>query len=235
MSSSLTLSDSVVFCSTLIKGQRLDVNNQQPGLTMGNIVLGRVVGPPFIWRQNRATTNFPISAAGGTDYAVSLPNLSRIETQWLQDAAGKDIPLEGAIALPKNSTQARPVKVAPQYDDNQGNITFRFNSTPSAPYMAFFDFQQKPQLMTSFASNWGPVADEYGYIFNMGLLAFAGLLVNDARFTIWERDFVSNLLGAQDGLDEQAKAIFIGDWMNVTRTFQRSQAAGQAGAQGRSQ
>ena len=235
MASTFTLSDSAVFCSTLIKGQVLNINNQMPGLMMGNIVLQRILGAPFIWRANRANASIPITEAGGTDYVMSLPLLGRIETQWLTDSSGNEMPLEGAIALPKNSNVARPVKVAPQYDNNAGSITMRFDQTPDASYTAYFDYQQKAQLMTSFGSSWGPVADEYSYIFNLGLLAFAGLVVNDARFPIWEKDFISSLLATQDGLDEQAKAIFIGDWMNVTRTAARSQAMGQSGAQARNQ
>jgi len=235
MASTLTFSDSAAFCSTLLKNQLLNVNNQQPGITMANIIKQRILGAPFIWRANRGHAAFAISQLGGTDYAQALPTLGRIETQWLTDAEGNDMPLQGAVALPKNSSVARPTIAAPQYDDNAGNITFRFNYTPDADYTANFDFQQKPTLMTSFGSLWGPVADEYGYLFNIGLLALAGLLVNDTRFPIWEKDFVSGLLATQDGLDEQAKAIFIGDWMNVTRTFQRSQAAGQTGAAGRAQ
>ena len=235
MASTLTLSDSAAFCSTLLKGQLLNVNNQQPGITMANIVKQRILGAPFIWPANRGNTNFPISTVLGTDYVLSLPLMGRTEVQWLTDVKGVDMPLEGAIALPKNGTVMRPKKMAVQYDDNNGGITFRFNSTPDQNYTAYLDYQQKPLLMTSFASNWGPVADEYGYLFNIGLLAFAGLIVNDARFPIWERDFISGVLATQDGLDEQAKAIFIGDWMNVTRTAARSQAMGQSGAQGRQQ
>ena len=40
--------NSVVFAQTLIKNQRLNVNGQEPGLTMANIVLQRILGPPCI-------------------------------------------------------------------------------------------------------------------------------------------------------------------------------------------
>ena len=227
--------NSVVFAQTLIKGQRLNVNGQEPGLTMANLVLQRVLGPPAVWRQNRATLSIPITALGGTDYQVSVPRLGRIETQWLTDANGLVHELEGAVTLAKVSASKRPTKVAPVYDDNAGNVTFRFNAVPNAAYTAYFDYQQKAQLITSWASPWGVVPDECGYIYNMLFLGLAGQLVNDARFTIWIKEGVGAWLGAQDGLDEQAKAIFLGQWLSDTRSAARSQGAVQGGVAGRSQ
>jgi hypothetical protein len=229
--------NSVVFAQTLIKNQRLNVNGQEPGLTMANLVLQRILGPPCRWRQNRANLSIPITTAGGTDYTVSLPLLGHIETQWLTNAAGMIFELGGEVSLAKTSASKRPTKVAPVYDDNAGNITFRFNAIPDAagPYTAWFDYQQKAQLITSWANPWGVIPDECGYIYNMLFLGLAGQLVNDARFTVWIKEGVGALLGAQDGLDEQAKAIMVGQWLNETRTAARSQGSVQGGVAGRSQ
>jgi hypothetical protein len=227
--------NSVVYVQTLIKNQRLNVNGQEPAATMANIVLQRILGPPFIWRQNRASFSIAISAAGGTDYTVSLPNLGRIETQWLTDSKNKDMELNGAVCLAKVNASRRPTEVAAQYDDNQGNITFRFNAVPNDDYTAWFDYQQKAQLITSWANPWGVIPDECGYIYNTGFLSLGALLVNDARFGIWERQFVGDLLGAQDGLDAQAKALFLGQWLADTRSAARSQGAVQGGVAGRGQ
>lgn len=233
MATTLTIQNAVNFTSALIKQQRLNVNNMEPGLTMGNIILQRILGAPFIWRFNRATFSIPITKTGGTDYQVSLPNLGRIETQWLVDASANIMELGGAISLAKVTTMRRPTKVAPVYDDNTGNITFRFNAIPDENYTAYFDYQQKAPLLTSYASPWGPVADEFSYIYNMGFLAWAGMLVNDARFPVWMKEFVAALLGAQDGLDEQAKAIFLGDFLSAAKTMTRSQGSVQGGVAGR--
>jgi hypothetical protein len=235
MATTLNVMNSVVFASTLIKNQRLNVNGQEPGLTMANIVLQRMLAPPAVWRFNRANLAVPITTAGGADYVVSVPLLGRIEQQWLTDASGNITELKGAVSLAKVSSKRAPKRVAPQYDDNAGNITFRFDTIPDQNYTANFDYQQKATLITSWSNPWGPVADEFGFIFNKGFLALAALLVNDARFPIWEKDFVAGFLGAQDGLDEQARAIFLGQWFGDQRSAQRSQAAGQAGAAGRAQ
>lgn len=227
--------NSVVFAQTLIKNQRLNVNGQEPGLTAANIVLQRMLGPPFTWRQNRANFSIAITNGAGTDYTVSLPKLGHIETQWLTNAAGAIFELGGEVALAKTSSTKRPTKVSPQYDDNLGNITFRFNAVPDQNYTCWLDYQQKAQLITSWANPWGVIPDECSYIYEKGFLALAGLLVNDSRFPIWERDFVAALLGAQDGLDDQARAIFLGEWLSVTRTAARSQGSVQDGIKGREQ
>jgi hypothetical protein len=232
MATTLTVNNAKVFAQTLIKNQRLWVNNQEPALTIANIVLQRILGSPFVWRFNRAGASIAISSGGGTDYTVSLPLLGRIETQWLVDASGTIYALKGAVELAKVSSSRRPQEVAPVYDDNAGNITFRFDTVPDKNYTAFFDYQQKAPLLTGTARAFGPVPDEFGYVFNTGFLAWASLLVNDARFPIWEKWFIGALLGAQDGLDEQAKAIMLGQWLAATRSMTRSDASGKMGSAG---
>jgi hypothetical protein len=235
LASSLTVQDAVTFCSTLIKNQRLDVNNLQPGLGMGNIVLQRMLGSPFIWRFNRATFSIAITEGGGTDYTQTLPLLGRIEKQWLVDAteAANIYELNGAQALAVVSSIRRPTHVAPVYDDNLGDLVFRFNSIPDQDYTANFDYQQKAPLISSYGQTFGPVPDEFAYLFLKGFLAEAGLLVNDSRFPLWQRDFAYGLLATQDGLDEQARNMFLEGFLNVGRTATRSQMAGQTGGQGR--
>jgi len=224
--------NSVAFVTTLIKNQRLNINGQEPALTLSNIVLQRVLGPPFRWRQNRASVNFPITQASGTDYVESVPTLGWIETQWLTDGT-LIFELEGAVSMPMTTTKRRPTKVAPVYDDNAGNITFRFNAVPDKNYTAFFDIQKKAQLIQSWSDPWGVIPDECAYIYNIGFLSLAALVVNDARFQIWNREFVASLLATQDGLDEQAKAIFYKAWLNDTASVQRMQSSSQQGNAGR--
>lgn len=233
MGVTLNVSNAVVYAQTLIKNQQLNVNNLEPGMTMANTVLQRMLGSPFVWRFNRTTLTVAITTAGGTDYAVSVPTLGRIEKQWLLDATGNIFALKGAVELAKVSSVRKPVEVAPVYDDNAGNITLRFNSVPDQAYTAYFDYQQKAPLLTSYASTFGPVPDEFGYLFNKGFLSEAAQLVNDARFELWRREYVFGLLSAQDGLDAQAADIFLEQMLNTGRTAQRSQAAGQMGSQGR--
>ena len=231
MASGKTLQDTMTWVGTLIKGQPLTVTNMEPALTFGNLVLGRGLGPPMKWRFNRATINFPISAAGGTDYQVAVGNLGWIEEQWILDSAGVIHKLEGMQSLPKTTSSYRPGKMSPQYDDNAGNITFRFDAIPTANDTVYVDFQQKAPLMTSPGSTWAPIPDEYGYIYNKLYLALAAALVNDARAAQWSAEGVSALLGAQKGLTAQERAIFLMQWDREMQTLASSQDMGKLGTQ----
>lgn len=233
MSATLSIMDSLAFVVTLLKNQRLDINNLQPGLGMANNVLGTMLGPPFIWRTNRSSFQLAITQAGGTDYSLLVADLGRIETQWLTSDAGDIFELKGAQSLARVSAKRRPMEVAPVYDDGSGNVTLRFNAVPDRNYTAWFDYQRRAPKVTSFAQTFAPVEDEFAFLFNKGLLSEGALAVNDSRFTIWRREWVAGVLATQDGLDEQAKAIFFEQMMNQGRTAVRSQAAGQSGSAGR--
>lgn len=233
MATLLTLQNTINWAQTIVKNQPMDVSNLEPGLTNGNFVLSRILGPPFRWRFNRKSFTFPITPAGGTDYIVSVPDLGRIEHYWLVDEAGKITGITGEVSMPPSSTVAKPSLIAPIYDDNQGNITFRVNFKPDQNYTIFADYQAKATLIQSYGQPWGVVPDEFSYIFDMGFLFMAGLLVNDARIPIWEQWFVASLLGAQDGLDEQAMNIFMGEFLRAAATVQRSQGAVTSGIAGR--
>jgi hypothetical protein len=230
----LTVQNAITFTRAYIKQQSLFVNNQEPALGAAQIVLNTILGPPFTWRTNRSNVSFPITNTGGTDYTISVPTLGHIETQWMIDSTGKNYQLGGAISLAKLGGEKQPTKVAPQYDDNAGNITFRFDSVPDKLYTVYFDFQQKAPLVTSAAQPLGTMPDELGHLFYVGFLAWAGMLVNDARFPIWEKRFLADLLSMQDGLDDQAKMIFAGEWTNLTRTVMRSAGSTQGAMAGRS-
>jgi len=233
MAQLLNLQNSINFATPILKNQPLQVSNQEPALTAANMVLGTMLGAPCKWRFNRAEFTIPITAAGLTDYTISLASLGFLETQWLVDPTGKPHALSGAISLAIDGNVGRPTKLAVQFDDNLGDITFRVDKVPDQNYTVYGNFQQKAEPMTSAASNWGTVPDEFGYIFNWGFLCFMSLLVNDSRFPIFENYFIARLLGAQDGLTDQERNIFVANWMALAQTLSRSQGAVQAGVAGR--
>jgi hypothetical protein len=219
--------------SSFLKNTPLQVNNEEPAVTCANVVLGVMLGPPMKWRQNRNTASIALSTAAGTDYGAYLPLFSFLDTQWLVDAQGANHELNGALSLPKVGLKGQPTLIAPQYDDNAGNITFRVKPLPNGNYTAYLDYQMKMQLMTSAGSTWGTVDDTFLYVFNEGFLALMMLLVNDARFPIFEGYFIAHLLGAQDGLTEQERDIFLGTWMGKVGTIARSQGMVNQGLAGR--
>jgi hypothetical protein len=232
MAVTVNLQQVITWIQTVLHQQPLNVSNMEPGLTFANLLLQRMLGPPMVWRFNRSNATWAISTAGGTDTSVAIATLLWPEVYWLVDSNGIVQPLEGAVALPKSATQDRPTLVAPQYDDNAGNITMRTNTVPDANYSAFMDFQKKAPIITSYGSTFGPVPDEFGYIFQRLYLAMAGQLIGDPRTQAWSQEGVAALLGAQTGLSVQAIAIFLGEWDRFMNTLANSQALQKLGAAG---
>lgn len=229
MASTLTVQNSVNFITPILKNQPLFVSNLEPAMTAANLVLGTILGAPFRWRFNRGSFSLPITTVGGTDYVKVLSDLGFVETLWLTDVSGAIHQLTGAIAIAKTTEQGRPSRVSPQLDDNAGNITFRFDRIPEANYTFYGEYQKKCPLLNSPASSWGVVPDEFSYIFNWGFLTLMSLLINDSRFPIFENYFISRLLAAQDGLTDQERNIFVGNWMALSQTLNRSQGAVNSG------
>ena len=224
----LTLRNTMNWAAAYIKNQPQEVTNMEPAVTVANIVLGTMLGPPFRWRQNRVEINFPVTIFT-TDYPRAAPNFGFIETAWLVDGNNNQHPLTGVLASTVNPDKARPLQIAPQFDDNAGNITFRFNSTPDQSYTCFVDYQLSAPLITSPAAGWGPVPDYFNYIFNWGYMAVISLLTNDARFPIFEKYFIGRLLGAQSGLSEQERNIFLANWSTSLMTMKKGDIMAGAG------
>lgn len=229
---SLTLTNSAKFVKPYLKNQPISVNGQEPGVGAANVVLQITLAAPMRWRFNRRQFSFTCTALT-TDYTVPLPDFGFMETQWIIDPDGNTTAMNGATSLGVDAGKSRPTLIAPQYDDNYGNITFRVKNTPDKTYTVFGDYQRKPSLLESYASYWDVVPDDFAHVYNLGYLAFLSLLVNDSRFPVFERWFLSRILSLQDGLDDQARDIFLQNWMNATRSVTRSQAMTQMGSAGR--
>lgn len=227
----LNLRNTMNFAGPFLKNQPQEVSNMEPAVMVGNIVLSMMLGPPLRWRQNRREISFAINGSA-TDYLQSVANFGFIESGWLVDSQNNQYSLNGAVELPMCVSVKRPERIAPQFDDNAGNITFRMETIPDAAYTCYVDFQQTAPLITSPASGWGPVPDYFNYIFNFGYLAVIALLTNDSRFPIFEKWFIGRLLNAQGALSEQERNIFLANWATAMVTVKRADMAGMAGLSG---
>lgn len=238
MATTLVLQDSMNFASSIITNNPQMVNNLEPALMCANIVLGTMLGPPCKWPFNRGNISFD-TIVGITDYQVAVPDFRFLDVMWIgetKDDNSENTELQGMVSLAKegNSQKGRPTKVSPQYEDGEGNITFRIANAPGKVYTVYIDYMKKMQLMTSAGTRWGVVPDEFAYIFNQGYLALMMLLVRDERFAVMEAYFIGRLLGAQGGLTDQEKLIFLRDWTAFTATLQVSQGKSAAGLAGMS-
>lgn len=246
MATMLNLTNSINWCKPFLKNQPITFANMEPALTSGNMILQTMIAAPFKWRSNRNSFSFQTitnaaspATVAQSDYSLYLPDFGFLEDQTITDTTCSPstvYPLQGAFSLPMpTGALVRPTTIAAQEDDNAGNITFRTKELPNKVYTVNGTYQKKAPILLSLADTITPIPDEFGFIFNWGLLSVLGLLVNDNRFPIWEKYFIGRLLGVQDGLDAVAINIFLGLWENNVKSMARAQSSVQAGSQGRQQ
>lgn len=225
------------WANPFINYQPLTIGGIEPALSIANIVLQTILGPPFTWRWNRASTSFVATQTGPTwnqDYVKALADFGFIEKAWAVTADGKTL-VEFTVKSPLSASLegGRPQYISAQTDDNAGNITFRLMPVPNAAYTINVLYQKKARLLQGLSQSWSPIPDEYGYIYNWGYLALASVLAGDPRFPIFNDKFIAHLLGAQDGLDATQRNIFLGNWLEITKAAQRATLETQQGTAAR--
>lgn len=176
-------------------------------------------------------TSQPINTASGSQFTVL------INSNNVGSAADTGTALVGttteisqvANILGTGSESGSPNQIAPQIDDNAGNITFRLLPVPDRSYTVTVVFQKRiPSLMTTLSSTWAPIPDHYSYIYQWGFLALMQAYNYDTRWSQSSQKFVSALLGAAEGLNEEQKNIFQRAWLDtITEQQTRSQEATQ--------
>lgn len=222
--------------------RRKDSNGNMQTVTTG----GTSSGSEPVWSTTvggTTTDNTVIwTMSGLTDYVQTLTNFGFIEKATVTGVTASAL---GVITeIPNTSTElstdagtGRPNTIAPIIDDNAGNITFRFMpGIPDQAYSCSVIYQKKAALMSAVigANGTWPIPDEYSSVYNYGFLALFMLFADDARFLAMNQKFISGLLGLSEGLNEQQKAIFLGQWEFLLRT-NAAQIKQQMGLQGRGQ
>jgi hypothetical protein len=120
------------------------------------------------------------------------------------------------IWLSQTSELSRPRNVSAQLDNGSGSITFRLTPVPDQAYPVILTIQEKPGLFTKLGQTWSPIPDEYSRIYNWGFLSLMLLFADDPRFQVANQKFVTQLLGANEGLTETQKNIFLNNWSAIT-------------------
>ena len=203
----------------------------EPAMTIANTVVQTITGPPFAWNWNRKTASFT-TTSGTQDYTVAISDFGFAELASVSDGTTtKEIEIRTTLGAGKADT-ARPESVSPQIDDMNGNITFRCLPVPDATYTMTVTYQSKPAFLASLNSAWG-IPDNYLFIYNDGFLALSYLFQGDPRFQVINQRFISRLLGASEGLSEQARDIFLAQWQVNTSQAMSAGLRTQQGAQAR--
>jgi hypothetical protein len=165
-------------------------------------------------------------------------NFDWIETASVQETTNqctkswKEISVKLNLAL--ESAQSRPHDVSAQYQDANGNITFRLMPTPDKAYPVVLSIQQKPPVINSMGDTWGPIPDEYSRLYNWGFLALAYLYADDARFTAANQKFIAALLSTSQGLSQTERNIWLNNWQALTGVPLENASKVQQGFTGRS-
>ena len=145
---------------------------------------------------------------------------------WIEDASVKYIDpntclpvwkqINPKIGLGLDSAQDRPHSISAEFDDGNGNITFRLMPVPDKAYPVSITIQQKPPIMTGVESTWAPIPDEYSRLYNWGFLALMYMYADDPRFQAANQKFIANLLSTSEGLTETEVNIMLNNWQQIS-------------------
>jgi len=194
------------------------------------------------------------STVGGTtaDGSAVWTNLGSIATVkynttyrfgWIENASVRDAnpntcafewkQISPKIDLALDSAQSRPHSIAAEFDDVNGNTTFRLMPAPDKAYPVSITVQQKPPVITGTDSTWAPIPDEYSRLYNWGFLALMYMYADDPRFQFANQKFVANLLSTSEGLTETEVNIMLNNWQQITGAVPVMNDNIQQGRQGR--
>ena len=200
-----------------------------PAFSNADWVLQTMLAAPLGWRWNRvgASITVPtfVTQVGVTDYKVNLPNFG-----WMEKAAAYD-PVNGyyAFELQVDLVKAaetlpnQMTRIAAQYDDGNGNITFRVFPAPDQIYNVVVEYQKSAPLFTTLSQTWSPVPDYLSYIYNVGFFAKCGEYSSDPRYMGAMQSFYQELAAASEGLNETQRNLWLDGKLSAMRQTQMVQ------------
>jgi hypothetical protein len=159
---------------------------------------------------------------------------SWIEGAVVKDTKGNYQEMSPKIWLSQSTPRDRPREIAAQIDLGDGNQTFRLQPVPDQVYPVLITIQQKPTLFQKTNQTWAPIPDEYSRIYDWGFLALMWLFADDPRYQLANQKFVTQILGANTGLTDTERNIFLNNWNQVTGQVQSMATAQTQGFQARS-
>ncbi len=235
------IQSSILFALPFIGYQPANISNGEPAVNAANLIKQTILGAPFTWPWNRTAFEIAIPTVDGfgdidlvQDYQIGTVNFGYLEKAWLTDVdTGEVKPLAIVPGLAAESAVMRPQSIAIQGQDDD-TVTLRINALPDRPYLLSGFYQLTPPSVTSPASSWGPIPDNYGYIYDWGFLGMLAMITKDVRQPVFQQKFVSHLLGAQDGITATQRNIFIGEWLALMGEAGRNQLNTQQAVQARS-
>jgi len=218
MASTIQLQSTINWASSFADFESLNIGSgNEPSISNASTILQTITGPPFKWNWNRAAASAITTVIGTQDYPLAISNYGFLEGASATKSGASFAIKEVKQELTVGTEQGRPQSIAPQIDDNAGNITFRFLPVPDAIYTITPYYQKAAPLFTGLTQTWAPVPDKFSYIYNWGFLALTMLYDDSPMFPAINQKFVAHLLGAQQGLSETERNMFLNSWDIITR------------------
>lgn len=167
----------------------------------------------------------PVVSASATQFTVAITHAdvgTAVDTGTATSGKISEIPAIQNV-LGSGNESGPPGMIAPQLDDNAGNITFRLLPVPDQVYQINVIYQKKRSaIFSALADLWTPIPDHYSFVYQWGFLALMLAYFNDARWMATSQKFVAGLLGIAEGLDENQRNVFQSAWLSMVAEQQSS-------------
>ncbi len=220
MASTRNIQASIMFAAPILRFQPLAIAGLEPATTAANIVLQTVLGAPFTWPWNRSTFLGTLTV-NNQDVSVDVEDFGFLEKANVVDEASKPWECEVKRVLARDSSpSSRPKYVSNFIENGDGTFVFRVMPPPDEAYELYGIYQKAAPQITSPASLWSPIPDRYGYIVDWLFLGLMAVLLNDARWPQFNQKGIAHLLGAQQGLSETEKNIFVEGYAQMLMQLQ---------------
>ena len=200
-----------------------------------NFVVGNVVTITGLTNTGFNVTNAIILTASVTQFTFASATSHASVADTGVAISGSQAEITNIVnVLGAGAETGTPNSLAPQVDDNAGNITFRLLPVPDNTYQVTIIFQKSiPALITSTSSTWAPIPDKYAYVYEWGFLALMAAYLQDPKWQSYNQKFVSALLGIAEGITEDQKNIFQKAWLNSMTEQQVTGMQSQQGTEAR--
>lgn len=186
-------------------------------------VMQTILTPPFAWRWNRTagTVSAPTfkTVVGVTDYTVAISNFGWIEKAVAYNVADGTAAYEMKVdlVLGSETISNQPTRIVAQYDDDNGNITFRMFPAPDAIYNVVVDYQKSAPNFSALTQTWSPIPDYMSFVINLGFIAKAFDYAADPRFGPEMQLFYQALASVSEGLDSSQRNLWLSDRLTSLR------------------
>jgi len=194
-----------------------------PAFSNADWVKQLILSPPFAWRWNRtaATVTNPTfqTIIGQTDYVVNLPTFGWIEKAVAYEPVNGYLSHELQVGLifGADAQPNQPARISAQYDDGEGNITFRMFPAPDQVYNIVVEYQNSASLFTLTTQTWAPIPDYLSFVFNSGFDAKGYEYTNDPRYLSTMQLFLQQLVDSAENLTQTQKNLWLTDRLNSMR------------------